>query len=139
MQITKEFICSCGVAFVAVSDKHVWQHIIPSNSHLSLSNFFLSLYTSFAILASFLLLFTPTFIPLSQLSFQPVQLFSVFATKTRRRKLRKKKEISNFLLIFFIRLDLGLLLYWIISFKDQVFSFAFQDFEFPMSFSIWDF
>jgi hypothetical protein len=69
MQITKEFICSCGVAFVAVSDKHVWQHIIPSNSHLSLSNFFLSLYTSFAILASFLLLFTPTFIPLSQLSF----------------------------------------------------------------------
>jgi hypothetical protein len=36
-------------------------------------------------------------------------------------------------------LDLGLLLYWIISFKDQVFSFAFQDFEFPMSFSIWDF
>uniref|UniRef100_A0A6N2M4T3 Uncharacterized protein n=1 Tax=Salix viminalis TaxID=40686 RepID=A0A6N2M4T3_SALVM len=110
MQIAKEFICSCGVAFVAVSDKHAWQHIIPSNSLLSLTFFS----PSFAIL-SLLLLFNHHLFP-SLSTFFSLSSFSVLAT---RRKLRGKKEISNSLLIFVIRLDLRSLLYWIISFKDQ--------------------
>jgi len=120
-------MCSRGVAFVAVSDKHAWQLIIPSNSLLSLP---------FPILPP-LLLFRPPPLPLS-LSLSPFFLslssFSLLFSLSWQLKQEKLKTNSNLLLIFVIRLDLGLVLYWIISFIHQVFSC--HDCEFPIFFSI---